>query len=79
MFDLFADKYSYFEHLFKKKALYLPCKSKIIMGKGCIQPCTMEHIGRYAQIYAATFSGEPWNDSWTVEDAEVHVRELLGT
>lgn len=39
----------------------------------------MEHIGRYAQIYAATFSGEPWNDSWTVEDAEVHVRELLGT
>ena len=35
------------------------------------------HIGRYAQIYAAAFSGEPWNDSWTVEDAEVHVRELL--
>ena len=37
----------------------------------------MEHIGRYAQIYAAAFSGEPWNDSWTVEDAEVHVQELL--
>ncbi len=34
---------------------------------------------RYAQIYAAAFSGEPWNDSWTVEDAEVHVRELLGS
>ena len=25
----------------------------------------------YAQIYAAAFSGEPWNDPWTVEDAEV--------
>ena len=37
----------------------------------------MEHVGRYAQIYAAAFSGEPWNDPWTVEDAEVHVRELL--
>ena len=37
----------------------------------------MEHIGRYAQIYAAAFSGEPWNDSWAVEDAEVHVRELF--
>lgn len=30
-----------------------------------------EHVGRYAQIYAAAFSGEPWNDPWTVEDAEV--------
>jgi len=37
----------------------------------------MEHIGRYARIYAAAFSGEPWNDSWTREDAEIHVRELL--
>ena len=30
-----------------------------------------EHVGRYAQIYAAASSGEPWNDPWTVEDAEV--------
>ena len=46
------------------------------MEKGIIQSCTVEHVGRYAQIYAAAFSGEPWNDSWAVEDAEVHVREL---
>ena len=41
------------------------------MEKGRIQPWIMEHVGRYAQIYAAAFSGEPWNDPWTVEDAEV--------
>ena len=26
---------------------------------------------------AAAFSGEPWNDPWTPEDAQIHVRELL--
>ena len=30
-----------------------------------------EHVGKDAQIYAAAFVGEPWNDPWTVEDAEV--------
>lgn len=49
----------------------MPFESKIIMEKGRIQPCIMEHVGRYAQIYAAALSGEPWNDPWTVEDAEV--------
>ena len=53
----------------------MPFESKIIMEKGRIQPCIMEHVGRYAQIYAAAFSGEPWNDPWTVEDAEVR-REI---
>ena len=42
-----------------------------------IQLCSMEHIGRYGEIYAAAFSGEPWNDPWKREDAEIHVRELL--
>ncbi len=45
--------------------------------KGIIQPCAMEHVERYGEIYAEAFSGEPWNDAWTVEDATVHVRELL--
>ena len=27
-----------------------------------IQLCTMEHLVRYGEIYAAAFSGEPWND-----------------
>ena len=42
-----------------------------------IQPCGMEHLERYGEIYAAAFSGEPWNDSWRTEDAIVHVKELL--
>ena len=42
-----------------------------------IQPCSKEHIKRYGEIYAAAFSGEPRNDSWRPEDAEVHVREIL--
>ncbi len=42
-----------------------------------VQPCTLEHLHRYAEIYAAAFSGEPWNDPWKVEDAEIHVRELI--
>ncbi len=42
-----------------------------------IQPCSVEHLDRYGEIYAAAFSGEPWNDHWTVADATIHVRELL--
>jgi len=45
--------------------------------KGTIQPCSMEHVERYGEIYAEAFSGEPWNDAWIVKDAAVHVRELL--
>lgn len=36
-----------------------------------------DNIMRYGEIYAAAFSGEPWNDHWSVEDATIHIRELL--
>ena len=42
-----------------------------------IYPATMDHIARYGEIYATAFSGEPWNDAWSPEDAEIHVQELL--
>ncbi len=42
-----------------------------------IQPCNIEHIKRYGEIYAAAFSGEPWNDPWKPEDVSIHIRELL--
>ncbi|MBR3476177.1 MAG: GNAT family N-acetyltransferase [Candidatus Methanomethylophilaceae archaeon] len=42
-----------------------------------IRPMSLEHVGRYGEIYAEAFSGEPWNDPWRKEDASVHVRELL--
>lgn len=35
------------------------------------------HLREYGRIYAAAFSGEPWNDRWKEEDATVHVKELL--
>ncbi len=42
-----------------------------------IRPITLEHISRYGEIYAAAFSGPPWNDPWKPEKAEIHVREIL--
>lgn len=35
------------------------------------------HLREYGRIYAAAFSGEPWNDRWKEEDATFHVKELL--
>ncbi len=35
------------------------------------------HIAEYGEIYAKAFSGEPWNDPWKVEDAVIHIKELL--
>jgi len=42
-----------------------------------IETCSAAHVDRYGEIYAHAFSGEPWNDAWSVEDATVHVRELI--
>ena len=42
-----------------------------------IQAINVEHLQRYGEIYAAAFSGEPWNDLWKVEDAVIHVKEIL--
>ena len=42
-----------------------------------IHPITSEHISRYGEIYAAAFSGPPWNDPWKREDAEIHIQEIL--
>ena len=45
--------------------------------KTVIQLCSMEHLDEYGRIYAAAFSGEPWNDPWKTQDAVVHIKELL--
>jgi len=42
-----------------------------------IQNCTIEHLQQYGKIYADAFSGKPWNDPWKVENAVIHVKELL--
>ena len=42
-----------------------------------IQLCNKDNLERYGEIYAKAFSGEPWNDNWKVEDAIIHVKELL--
>ena len=44
-----------------------------------IKPATIDHVVCYGEIYAAAFSGEPWNDPWKPEDAQIHVQELLET
>ncbi len=48
-----------------------------MQNKGIIQPCTLDHVERYGEIYAEAFSGEPWNDDWKSPDATIHVREIL--
>lgn len=45
--------------------------------KMVIQPCNINNLDRYAAIYAAAFSGKPWNDPWKAEDAAIHIKELL--
>ena len=42
-----------------------------------INKCDAGHLREYGRIYAAAFSGEPWNDHWSEEDATVHVKEIM--
>lgn len=47
------------------------------MNQGKIVPLNIDHLDRYAEIYATAFAGEPWNDPWKVPDARIHVKELM--
>ena len=47
------------------------------MGMMKIQSIRENHLQQYGEIYARAFSGDPWNDPWKVEDATIHVKELL--
>ncbi len=42
-----------------------------------LRKCTLVNVREYGRIYAAAFAGEPWNDPWKTEDAEIHVKEQL--
>ena len=42
-----------------------------------IHPCTIDHLNQYGAIHTAAFSGEPWNDDWSLENSTIHIRELL--
>lgn len=47
------------------------------MSNKNIRHCSMENLDRYAEIYAEAFSCEPWDDHWEIDDAKVHIKELL--
>lgn len=47
------------------------------MGSYIIRCCSLEHIQEYGEIYAKAFSGEPWNYCWKIDDAILHVSEIL--
>lgn len=63
----------------EKKERYELLKERLFARRPSLVPITMEHLNRYGEIYAAAFSGPPWNDPWTEADAVIHVRELLET
>lgn len=42
-----------------------------------IQLCNINNVKKYGEIYSKAFKGEPWNDNWSIEDATIHVKELL--
>ena len=47
------------------------------MSKTSMQPIQAAHLQRYAEIYAKAFLGEPWNNPWRVEDAAIHISEIM--
>ena len=63
----------------EKRERYGLLKERLFARRPALVSITMEHLERYGEIYAAAFSGPPWNDPWTEADAVIHVRELLET
>lgn len=44
-----------------------------------IAPMSLCEADKYAQLYAAVFNGEPWNDSWTAETARKRITDMMKT
>ena len=63
----------------EKKARYELLRNELMRRRPVLAPITIEHLKQYGEIYAKAFSGEPWHDPWKVEDAQIHVRELMET
>ena len=61
----------------EKRQRYEKLKAEFLAVMPTIRPMRKEHLERYGAIYAAAFSGEPWNDPWDPRDAVIHVGELL--
>ena len=61
----------------EKRERYETLRDALMNIRPFIRPMSLERLPRYGKIYAAAFSGEPWNDPWKPEDAETHVREIL--
>ena len=61
----------------EKRQRYEKLKAAFLAAMPTIRPMRKEHLERYGAIYAAAFSGEPWNDPWEPKDAMIHVGELL--
>lgn len=61
----------------EKRQRYEKLKAAFLAVTPTIRPMRKEHLERYGAIYAAAFSGEPWNDPWDPRDAVIHVGELL--
>ncbi len=47
------------------------------MSNYIIQKISNDNIRIYGEIYANAFSGEPWNDNWTVDNAIIHISEIM--
>ena len=61
----------------EKRERYEMLKARLYEIMPVIGPVRAEALGSYARIYAEAFSGEPWNDHWDVNDALIHVGELM--
>ena len=61
----------------EKRLRYEKLKAAFLDAMPTIRPMCKEHLEHYGAIYAAAFSGEPWNDPWKPKDAMIHVGELL--
>lgn len=61
----------------EKRQRYETLKAAFLAAVPTIRPMCKEHLERYGAIYAAAFSGEPWNDPWEPHNAMIHVGELL--
>ena len=61
----------------EKRQRYEKLKAKFLAVMPTIRPMRKKHLERYGAIYAAPFSGEPWNDPWDPRKAVIHVGELL--
>lgn len=62
-----------------EKEAFIDLYDKDSNKTGKITDMELSHVAEYAELFVSVFNAEPWNDSWTIETAQIRIENMMRT